>query len=94
MRVLVIAAALTVFAALPRAASAEDLTTSRPVKKIASPSVESQLPELLHKLGVDFISRAHAVECTREGETCTSDEQCCSGLECSGGPPATCAPED
>jgi len=42
----------------------------------------------------DLISKAHAAECTDEGETCTSNEQCCSGLECTGGPPTTCTAED
>jgi hypothetical protein len=52
------------------------------------------LPKLLRTLGVDLIPGAHAAECTSEGETCTSNEQCCPGLECSGGPPATCVEEE
>jgi hypothetical protein len=49
---------------------------------------------LLQKLGINPIAKAQAAECTDEGETCTSTEQCCSGLECTGGPPASCVPED
>jgi hypothetical protein len=49
---------------------------------------------LLQRLGIGLIPKARAAECTREGETCTSNEQCCPGLECGGGPPATCLTEE
>ena len=94
MRILVVAVALTVFATLPRAWSEEVLPTPRPLEQTARPAIEDQSLDLLRRLGVNLIPRAHAAECTAEGETCSSNEQCCPGLECSGGPPATCSPED
>jgi hypothetical protein len=94
MRNPVAALALMLCVAVPQAASAEDTTPAQLREKIAVSSPAKQLPKLLPSLGVHLISKAHAAECIAEGETCTSNEQCCSGLECSGGPPATCAPED
>jgi hypothetical protein len=93
MRILLVAVTLTVFATLPRAWSAEVLPTPRLLEQTAPP-IEDQSLDLLRRLSVNLIPRAHAAECTPEGETCSSNEQCCPGLECSGGPPATCSPED
>jgi hypothetical protein len=94
MRVLLVVLALAVLVALPQASSAEDRDPARPSGRIINPSPAHDLPALLRTLGVVLIRNAHAAECTGEGETCTSNEQCCPGLECSGGPPATCVEED
>lgn len=94
MRILFVVLALTVSAVLPRASSAEDRSAVRSAERVSQPSLVSQLPTLFRTLGVELIPSARAAECTSEGETCTSNEQCCPGLECSGGPPATCVEED
>jgi hypothetical protein len=91
MRVLLVALVLLVGIALPKAPAAEAPTSARPAERTTPQSVTSQL---LEKLGINPISKAHAAQCTEEGETCTSTTQCCPGLECTGGPPATCTPED
>ena len=92
MRILLVAFALTVSVVVPQTSSAED----RPQARLAEskPILVRQLPNFFRTLGIALIPSAHAAECTREGETCTSNEQCCPGLECSGGPPATCVLED
>jgi hypothetical protein len=94
MRNWILALAVTICAAGPQTAFAEN-ATSRQVRQPVEPSLlAAQLPALLQRLGGVLISKAHAAECTQEGETCTSNEQCCPGLECAGGPPATCSTED
>ncbi len=94
MRILLVVLALSVSAGLPRASFAEDRPPARAAESVGEPFLVSQLPTLFRALGIELIPSAHAAECTREGETCTSNEQCCPGLECSGGPPATCVVED
>ena len=96
MRILLLLLALIASVVLPRAASAEDRPPVRPDARVTEPFLATQLPTLLSlsRLGVELISHAYAAECTREGETCSSNEQCCPGLECSGGPPATCVEEE
>jgi hypothetical protein len=94
MRILFVVLALTVSVVLPRASFAEDRSPARSGERVGEPFLGSYLPTLFRTLRVELISSAHAAECTREGETCTSNEQCCPGLECSGGPPATCVEED
>jgi hypothetical protein len=94
MRILLVVLGLTASFALSQSCLAEDRSPLRSVPGVAGSSLASELPMLLHKLGVELMPRAHAAECTSEGETCTSNEQCCPGLECSGGPPATCVEED
>ena len=94
MRILLVALALIASIALPRASSAGDRVPARPAQSVVKPSLASQLPRLVRALAVALIPSARAAECTTEGETCTSNEQCCPGLECSGGPPATCVEED
>ncbi len=94
MRKSVVAFAFLACAVVPQVASAEDSTSVPPGQKAAGPLVKNRLPKLLQEFGVNLISKAHAAECTEEGETCTSNEQCCSGLECTGGPPTTCTLED
>jgi hypothetical protein len=94
MRILLVVLALTVSAVLPQHSSAENRPPVRPEGRVIGPFLATQLPTLLRTLGGQLIPSAHAAECTDEGETCTSNEQCCPGLECSGGPPATCVEED
>ena len=94
MRILFVVLALTVSVALPRTSSAQDQPSVRPDARVTEPFLVNQLPTLFRRLGVEVIPSAHAAECTSEGETCTSNEQCCPGLECTGGPPATCVEED
>jgi hypothetical protein len=94
MRILLVVLALAVLVSLPQASSAEDRGPARPSEGIINASPANHLPALLRTLGIVLIRNAHAAECTGEGETCTSNEQCCPGLECSGGPPATCVEED
>ena len=94
MRILLVVLALTVSVVLPQPSSAEDPRPVRPDARVIEPVLATQLPTLLRTLGGQLIRSAHAAECTSEGETCTSNEQCCPGLECSGGPPATCVEEE
>jgi hypothetical protein len=94
MRLAVIAFAVLACAALPQNSSADDLTSVRSPDIATRSPAKSQWPKALHGLSVNLISKAHAAECTQEGETCTSNEQCCPGLECTGGPPSICAAED
>jgi len=89
MRSLLVVLALTMSVVVPRASSAGDWPPARVAERVSEP-----VPTLFRALGVELIPSAHAAECTSEGETCTSNEQCCPGLECSGGPPATCVEED
>jgi hypothetical protein len=90
MRLLLAALALGVCAGLPQASS-EDWTPSQPFEQNAA---RFQWSGLLQRLGVNLLSKAYAAECLQEGETCATNDQCCPGLECTGGPPATCATED
>jgi hypothetical protein len=94
MRSLLVVLALTASVALARASSAEDRAPPDPAQSVAAPSLAFKLPTLFRGLGAQLIPSARAAECTREGETCSSNDQCCPGLECSGGPPATCVEED
>ena len=91
MRVLVSVLAVGVCAGLPQASSAGGLKPSPPMSENA---VRFELSGLLQRLGVNLIPKACAAECLQQGDTCTSNEQCCPGLECTGGPPATCTIED
>ena len=93
MRNPLVALAVVVCIALSQSAPAKELTSVEPAQN-AVDSSPGNLSELLHQFGIRVIPMARAAECTEEGETCTSTEQCCAGLECSGGPPATCTTED
>jgi hypothetical protein len=95
MRILLVALAVTASVVLPQASSAQDdRMPPRATERNIGASLVRELPTLLRVLGLVGIQSAKAAECTREGETCTSNEECCPGLECSGGPPATCMEED
>jgi hypothetical protein len=94
MRYLIAAIALAGCVVLPQTGFAEPSANRQIQLPADHPLLATKLPAFLQKLGVALISRAHAAECTAEGETCASNEQCCPGLECIGGPPATCSTED
>jgi len=94
MRNSVIALAVVACVALPQSVSAKEATSLRPAPTEAATPSRDQLSELLRQFGIGLIKKVRAAECVEEGETCTSAEQCCAGLECSGGPPATCTAED
>ena len=89
-----VALAVVVCIALSQSVSAKDLTLIESARNAVGSSLSKQLSELLHQLGIRLIPKAKAAECTEEGETCKSTEDCCAGLECSGGPPATCTTYD
>lgn len=62
---------------------------------LAGPTTGSELRALLNNLHISFISKAQAAtECKEEGELCKSNADCCSSLECSGDPQATCRPQE
>ena len=94
MRNLITTVALVTCLAVPLSVSAEGFnptTTQSP----ANVTNLSELSELFHKLGLGLISTAQAQQqCRDESETCTSDAQCCPGLECVGGPPGACREKD
>ena len=94
MRNSVVALAVVVCVALLQSVSAKEATSLRPAPTEAGNRHRDELSELLHQFGIGLIKKVRAAECVEEGETCTSAEQCCAGLECSGGPPATCTSED
>ena len=94
MRNPVVALAVVVCLGLSPALPAKELTSIHSARAAASSSSRNQLSELLRQFGIELIPRGRAAECTEEGEACTSTEQCCAGLECSGGPPAVCTTED
>jgi hypothetical protein len=93
MRGQLVALVLVVGVTLPMTSWAEDSSPQLP-QGARSHTAAHQHAGLLQMLGLNPIAKAHAAECTEEGENCTSTEQCCPGLECTGGPPATCMPED
>jgi hypothetical protein len=94
MRNPVVALAVVACVALSQSVSAEEPSTVQPNPNTVQSPPRSQLSDRLRQFGIGLIPKARAAECTEEGETCTSTEQCCAGLECSGGPPATCSSED
>ena len=94
MRKPLVVLALVVCVALSASVSAKELTLIEPAPGAASSPLGNQMSELLRQFGIRLIPKARAAECAEEGETCTSREQCCAGLECSGGPPTICATED
>jgi hypothetical protein len=94
MRNPVVALAVVACLALSQAVWAKELTSTQPTPNTANLASRNQLSDLLRQFGIGLIPKAKAAECAEEGENCTSNEQCCAGLECSGGPPATCTSED
>jgi hypothetical protein len=93
MRGQLLALVLVVGVTLPMMSWAEDSPPRLPQGARSHTSAYQQA-RLLQMLGFNPIAKVHAAECTEEGENCTSTKQCCPGLECTGGPPATCMPED
>jgi hypothetical protein len=89
-----VAAAAVICVVFSASVWAGELTLIEPAAAATRAPFGHQLPELLRQFGIRLIPKARAAECAEEGETCTSTEQCCAGLECSGGPPAICATED
>ena len=89
-----VALAIVVCVALSQSVSAKELTSIERAANAAGSPLGNQLSEVLDQFGIRLIPKARAAECTEEGETCTTTEQCCAGLECSGGPPATRTTED
>jgi hypothetical protein len=94
MRKPMIVLAVMVCVVLSVSVSAKELTLIEPAFGASTSPLGNQVSELLRQFGIRLIPKAKAAECTEEGETCTSTEQCCAGLECSGGPPAICTAED
>ena len=79
-----VALAIVVCVALSQSVSAKELTSIERAANAAGSPLGNQLSELLDQFGIRLIPKARAAECTEEGETCTTTEQCCAGLECSG----------
>lgn len=94
MRKPLVVLAVMVCVALSASVSAKELTLTEHAPGAASSPLGNQMSELFRQFGIHLIPKAKAAECTEEGETCTSTEQCCAGLECSGGPPTICTTED
>jgi hypothetical protein len=93
MRNLMIGFALAIGIAGPQSASAEGPPAASPAAAVAA-TPGRDVPRLLERLGIGRIVLAQAAQCADEGENCTSTAQCCSGLECTGAPQATCRPAD
>jgi hypothetical protein len=92
MREVVLAVAFAAAAMVPYAAAAEAARAPQSPSPAIAPASGGGLASLLRKLHIDLISPAKAAaESTEEGETCSADEECCAGLRCGGGPPATCS---
>jgi hypothetical protein len=94
MRNSIVALAVVVCLAQPYGVPAKEQTSLRPHPTDPATRLTEQLSKLLHQYGIDLVKKARAAECIEEGETCASTDQCCAGLECAGGPPATCISED
>jgi hypothetical protein len=94
MRNSIVALAVVVCVAQPHALPAKEPMSLRSTSTEPATQFRDQLSELLHQYGIGLVKKVIAAECTEEGETCTSTEQCCAGLMCFGGPPATCTSED
>ena len=86
MRNAVVALAFALALAIPIASRAD--TTALPHRSVGP------VAGLLQRLNLHLIAPAKAAECTEEGEACAANEDCCPGLVCGGGPPATCGAED
>jgi hypothetical protein len=93
MRSLAVGFLLVLGVAAPRYAWAETPGTS-PTNILAAGTDSDRLRVLLKNLDINLIAKAYAAECKDEGEICRTNADCCSGLECSGGPQTTCRPEE
>ena len=93
MRSLIAMVALQACVAVPLSVSAEGLSPANTQSPTEGTSV-SQLSQLIQKFSINLTSKAQAQQCRDEEETCTSDAQCCPGLECVGGPPGSCREKD
>ena len=76
MRGQLVALVLVVGVTLPMTSWAE-ASPFRPSEGARSHTAAHQLAGLLQMLGFNPISKAHAAECTEEGENCTSTEHVC-----------------
>ncbi len=94
MRGVAVGFALVLGVAVPQYASAEGPPIPQSFPTLIRVAAYDQLSVLLKKFDIRPISKAVAAQCADEGENCTSDAQCCSGLECTGAPHATCMPAD
>ncbi len=94
MRNLAVSLLLALLAVVPQPVLAGDPTPRLSREPAEHSLLGAQLPELLQKFDLGLISKAHAAECTAEGEPCTPDQQCCPGLQCVGGPPTVCSIEE
>ena len=83
MRILAVALALIGSVAAPLASSAEDREPARPAQNCWNRRSQASCRNWFASRLSNLIPSARAAECTEEGETCTSNEQCCPGLECS-----------
>lgn len=92
MRDLIVGAVVLLSLAIPQLAWAGVSSPGQTAPTGASAGVE--LGKLFSKLHIDLIAAAHAAECKEEGEICKSSADCCSGLDCSGDPQATCRPQE
>ena len=93
MRNPIMAVALLACVAVPLCASGEGLSPATPQSPTEKTGF-SQLSELFRKFSINLTTKAQAQQCRDEGETCTSDEQCCPGFDCVGGPPGACREKD
>jgi hypothetical protein len=94
MRNLVVASLLLLGIAIPQFARADNPNTGQLSLTAAGATDGSQLRALLKSFDLNLIAKAYAAECKDEGEICKTNADCCSGLECSGDPQATCRPEE
>lgn len=94
MRNLVVASFLLLGIAVPQFARADNPNPAASSLTPAGEADGNQLRVLLKSLDLNLIAKAYAAECKDEGEICKTNADCCSGLECSGDPQATCRPEE
>jgi len=94
MRIPLIGFALVFGVAVPLCALADGPPAPQSSPTLIRMAANNQLGALLKRLEISPISNAVAAQCEEEGENCTSNAQCCSGLECIGAPHATCMPPD
>jgi len=74
-----VAVTVVVCIVLSASLSAEQPTLIEPSHAASRLPFRIQISELLRQLGIRLVPMARAAECTAEGETCKSTEQCCLG---------------